>query len=204
MQDPKIMQMVGQNPQAQAIQAAAMAHLNEHIAFEYRRQLEEQLGVTLPDPETQLPKDAEASLSPMLAQAAEQLLAKNQGEAQQQQAQQQAQDPLIQMQQQELQLKAQEVQMKAEKTKADIAADQVRLQIEQMRIESQERIAGAQIGAKAAESKEKLDAQQMAEGVKAGMKAVSDERNREVQEAQIEANKEAQRANRNQQQPKEE
>jgi hypothetical protein len=204
MQDPKIQQMIGQNPQAQAIQAAAMAHINEHLAFEYRRQLEEQLGATLPDPDSPMPEETEATMSPLLAQAAQQLLAKNQGEVQQQQAQQQAQDPLVQMQQAELQLKAQEVQLKAEKTKADIAADQVRLQIEQMRIESQERIAGAQIGAKAAQDKENLQAKQLAEGVKAGMKAVSDERNREVQEAQIEANKEAQRANRKQQQPTEE
>jgi hypothetical protein len=204
MQDPKIQQMIGQNPQAQAIQAAAMAHINEHLAFEYRRQLEEQLGATLPDPDSPMPEETEATMSPLLAQAAQQLLAKNQGEVQQQQAQQQAQDPLVQMQQAELQLKAQEVQLKAEKTKADIAADQVRLQIEQMRIESQERIAGAQLGAKAAQDKENLQAKQLAEGVKAGMKAVSDERNREVQEAQIEANKEAQRANRKQQQPTEE
>jgi hypothetical protein len=204
MDDPMIQQMVGQNPKAQAIQAAAMAHLNEHIAFEYRRQLEEQLGVDLPDPEQQVPEEIEFQLSPLMAKAAEQLLAKNQGQAQQQQAQQQAQDPLIQMQQAELQLKAQEVQMKAEKTKADIAAEQARLQIETMRIESQERIAGAQIGAKAAQDKDNLEAKQLAEGVKAGMKAVSDERNREVQEAQIEANKAAQRANQKQQQPNEE
>ena len=204
MDDPMIQQMVGQNPKAQAIQAAAMAHLNEHIAFEYRRQLEEQLGVDLPDPEQQVPEEIEFQLSPLMAKAAEQLLAKNQGQAQQQQAQQQAQDPLIQMQQAELQLKAQEVQLKAEKTKADIAAEQARLQIETMRIESQERIAGAQIGAKAAQDKDNLEAKQLAEGVKAGMKAVSDERNREVQEAQIEANKAAQRANRKQQQPNEE
>ena len=204
MDDPMIQQMVGQNPKAQAIQAAAMAHLNEHIAFEYRRQLEEQLGVDLPDPEQQVPEEIEFQLSPLMAKAAEQLLAKNQGEAQQQQAQQQAQDPLIQMQQAELQLKAQEVQLKAEKTKADIAAEQARLQIETMRIESQERIAGAQIGAKAAQDKDNLEAKQLAEGVKAGMKAVSDERNREVQEAQIEANKAAQRANQKQQQPNEE
>ena len=204
MDDPMIQKMVGQNPKAQAIQAAAMAHLNEHIAFEYRRQLEEQLGVDLPDPEQQVPEEIEFQLSPLMAKAAEQLLAKNQGQAQQQQAQQQAQDPLIQMQQAELQLKAQEVQLKAEKTKADIAAEQARLQIETMRIESQERIAGAQIGAKAAQDKDNLEAKQLAEGVKAGMKAVSDERNREVQEAQIEANKAAQRANQKQQQPNEE
>ena len=208
VQDPNIAALIGQSPQANAIQAATAAHIAEHIAFEYRRQLEEQLGASLPEPDSPIPKEVEATMSPLLAQAAQQLLAKNQGEAQQQQAQQQAQDPLVQMQQAELQLKAQEIQLKAEKTKADIAADQVRLQIEQMRIESQERIAGAQIGAKAAESKEKLEAQQMAEGVKMGMKAVTDERNRVVQEAQIIANREAQQANRKQaeqsQQPTEE
>jgi hypothetical protein len=181
MQDPKIAQMIGQNPQAQAIQAAAMAHINEHIAFEYRRQIEEQLGVTLPDPEQQLPEEAEAQLSPLIAQAAQQLLAKNQGEVQQQQAEQQQQDPLVQMQQQELALKQQEVQIKAEKTKADIAADQVRLQLDQMRIESQERIAGAQLGAKAEMDKNKMTADQMIKGAQLGMKAVSDERNRETQ-----------------------
>jgi hypothetical protein len=199
MQDPKIMKLVGQNPQAQAIQAAAMAHINEHVAFAYRKQIEEQLGVDLPAEDEKIPKDIEVEVSRLTAQAAQQLLAKHQNEAQQEQAQQQAQDPLVQMQQAELQLKAQEVQIKAEKTKADIAADQVRLQIEQMRIESAERIAGAQIGAKAAESKDNLQAKQLAEGAKLGMKAVSDERNREVQEAQIEANKAAQKANRKQQ-----
>jgi sulfate adenylyltransferase subunit 1 (EFTu-like GTPase family) len=188
------MEMVRQNPKAQAIQAAAMAHLNEHIAFEYRRQLEEQLGVDLPDPEQQVPKEIEAQLSPMLAKAAEQLLAKNQGEAQQQQAQQQAQDPLIQMQQAELQLKAQELQLKQEKTKADIAAEEVRLQIETMRIESQERIAGAQIGAKAAQDKENLEAKQLTEGAKLGMKAMSDERNRETQIEVVEKNQAKQQA----------
>lgn len=196
MQDPKILQLVGQNPQAQAIQAAAMAHINEHVAFAYRKQIEEQLGVELPAEDEKIPKDIEVEVSRLTAQAAQQLLAKHQNEAQQQQAQQQAQDPLVQMQQAELQLKAQEVQIKAEKTKADIAAEEIRLQLEQMRIESAERIAGAQIGAKAVSDKQNLDAKQMAEGAKIGMKAVSDERNREVQEAQIEANKASQKANR--------
>jgi hypothetical protein len=190
MQDPKMQQMIGQNPQAQAIQAASMAHINEHIAFEYRRQIEEQLGVTLPDPEQQLPEEAEAQLAPLIAQAAQQLLAKNQGEAQQQQAQQQAQDPLIQMQQQELQIKQQEAQAKAQKMMADSQIDQARLEIEKMRIESQERIAGAQLGAKAELDKSKLTAEQMIKGAQLGMKAVSEQRNREVQSDQISAQRE--------------
>ncbi len=189
MQDPKILALVGQNPNAQAIQAAAMAHINEHIAFEYRRQIEEQLGVELPAPDEVMPEDVEAKLSPMLAKAAEQLLQKDQVEAAQQQAQQQAQDPLVQMQQQELQLKAQDLQIKAQKTQADIQIEQERLAIERERLASQERIAGAQIGAKAASDKENLQAKQLAEGAKIGMKAVSDERNRETQLELAEKNK---------------
>jgi hypothetical protein len=181
LQDPKLAKLIGQNPQAQAIQAAAMAHINEHLAFAYRQQIEEQLGVSLPNPEDELPKALEVDISKMSAQAAQQLLAKNQQEMQAEEAQQQAQDPLVQMQQAELQLKAQEVQAKAQKMMADAQIDQARLEIEKMRIESQERIAGAQIGAKAAESKEALEAKQMAEGAKIGMKAMSDERNRETQ-----------------------
>jgi hypothetical protein len=181
MQDPKIMQLVGQNPQAQAIQAAAMAHINEHIAFEYRKQIEDTLGLALPAPDENLSPEDELQMSRAVADAAQQLLQKNQAEAAAQQAEQLQQDPIIQMQQAELQLKAQEVQIKAQKTQADIEAESRRLAIEEARIASQERIAGAQIGAKAESDKTKMDAQQYLEGAKLGMKAVADERNRETQ-----------------------
>jgi hypothetical protein len=134
MQDPKILQIVGQNPQANAIQAAAMAHINEHVAFEYRKQLEEQLGVPLPKPDETLPEDVEFELSKVMAEAAQKLAAKSAAEAQQEQIQQQQQDPIIQMQQQELALKAQDLQIKAQKTQADIQAEQTRLELDKMRI----------------------------------------------------------------------
>jgi len=172
MQDPKILQMVGQNPQAQAIQAAAMAHINEHVAFEYRKQLEEQLGVPLPKPDETLPEDIEFELSKVMAEAAKKLAAKSASEAQQEQAQQQQQDPIIQMQQQELQLKAQDLQIKQQKTMADIQADQARLELDKMRIESQERIAGAQLGADTVMANRELEAKQLIEGTKIGIQAV--------------------------------
>jgi hypothetical protein len=172
MQDPKIMEMVGQNPQAGAIQAAAMAHINEHIAFEYRKQLEEQLGVPLPKPDETLPEDVEFELSKVMAAAAQKLLAKGQAEAQQQQAEQQQQDPIIQMQQQELQLKAQDLQIKQQKTMADIQAEQQRLALDKMRIESQERIAGANLGADTVMANKELQAKQLLEGARLGIEAV--------------------------------
>ncbi|CAK0743772.1 conserved hypothetical protein [Gammaproteobacteria bacterium] len=203
MQDPKIMQMVGQNPQAGAIQAAAMAHINEHVAFEYRKQLEEQLGVPLPKPDETLPEDIEFELSKVMAEAAKKLSAKSASEAQQEQAQQQQQDPIIQMQQQELQLKAQDLQIKQQKTMADIQSDQARLELDKMRIESQERIAGAQLGANAVMDDKQLEAKQLLEGTKIGIEAVRANDQLEHQKQQAEKQQSIQMQQMNQQQPKE-
>ena len=169
IQDPKIAQLIGQNPMAQQLQSAAMAHINEHIAFAYRQQIEKQLGATLPAPDDTLPETMEVELSKLTAQAAEQLLQLNQKEVAQQQAQQQAQDPLIQMQQQELSIKQQEVQIKAQKTQADIELEKARLILDKEKIDSQERIAGAQLGAKAMLDNEQLQANQHARGVELGL-----------------------------------
>jgi hypothetical protein len=171
MQDPKLMQMMSQNPQAQMIQAAALAHINEHIAFEYRKQLEEQLGVPLPNPDETLPEDVEVELSRLTAAAAQKLLAKDQAEVQQQQAQQQQQDPLIQMQQQELQLKAQDLQIKQQKTQADIAIEQQRLELEKEKMASHERLEGAKLGAQATKDKQKEESDKVLQGIKLGMEA---------------------------------
>ena len=171
MQDPKLMQMMSQNPSAQMIQAAALAHINEHIAFEYRKQIEEQLGVPLPNPDETLPEDVEVELARLTAAAAQKLLAKDQAEMQQQQAQQQQQDPLIQMQQQELQLKAQDLQIKAQKTQADIQIEQQRLELEKEKMASHERLEGAKLGAKATHDKQKEESDKVIQGIKLGIDA---------------------------------
>jgi len=171
MQDPKLMQMMSQNPQAQMIQAAALAHINEHIAFEYRKQIEEQLGVPLPGPNETLPEDVEVELSRLTAAAAQKLLQKDQAEMQQQQAQQQQQDPLVQMQQQELQLKAQDLQIKAQKTQADIQLDQAKLELEKEKLASHERLEGIKVGSKTTLDKNRLEGDQMLQGARLGMDA---------------------------------
>lgn len=195
MQDPMIQKLVGQNPKAQSIMAAAQAHIAEHVAFEYRKQIEQQLGVPLPTPEETLPEDIEVDVSRLVTQAASQVLAANQQKAAQEQAMQQAQDPLIQMQQAELQLKAQDVQIKAQKLQTDAQLEQERLAVERERIASQERIAGAQLGAKAAMDKEKLDAQQLAEGARIGVQAVQQEQQRDVERERIASQERAQQLN---------
>jgi hypothetical protein len=112
MNDPIIMKLIGQNPRAQMIQAAAMAHIAEHVGFAYRQKIEQQLGMPLPPEGEPLPPQIELALSGMMAQAAKQVLQQSQGVAAQEQAQQQAQDPVIQMQQKELELKEREVAIK--------------------------------------------------------------------------------------------
>jgi hypothetical protein len=208
IQDPKIQQIVSQNPLAQTIQAAAMAHINEHVAFEYRKQLEEQLGVPLPAPDETLPEDVEFEISKLMAQAAGKLLAKDQSEIQQQQIEQQQQDPIIQMQQQELALKAQDLQIKQQKTQADIEIEQARLQIEKMRVESQERIAGATLGAQAVKSEKDSEIKQFIEGTKIGVQAVKDNAEQTLRKEQSQLQHQAQMEQvkvqqRNQQKPQE-
>jgi hypothetical protein len=173
IQDPKMMQMISQNPMASQIQAAAMAHINEHIAFEYRKQIEEQLGVPLPNPDENLPEDVEVQLSRLTADAANKLLQKDQSEVQQQQIQQQQQDPLIQMQQQELAIKQQEVQIKAQKTMADIEIDKGKLELEKSKVENEQKLNAMEMGVKATLDKKKVEGQQVLSGVKLGLDATA-------------------------------
>ena len=120
MKDPMIAAQMGQNPMAQQMQAAIQAHIAEHLAFSYRRKIEEQMGVPLPPPGEQLPEQVEVQLSQLVAQASAQLLNANMAQQQQQQAQQMAQDPLVQMQQAELQIKTQEAKTKELKVRGDL------------------------------------------------------------------------------------
>jgi hypothetical protein len=142
MQDPKIMQLLQNNPMAGALQSAMMAHINEHLGFEYRKQIEMQLGMSLPaqkdkaGDDVEMNPEVEARLAPMLAEAATRLLQQNQSQMAQQQAQQQMQDPIIQMQQQELQLKGAEQKRKEMKDMADIAIKQEQLMLEKEKIDA--------------------------------------------------------------------
>lgn len=169
MQDPKIAQLMGQNPNAQAMMAAAAAHIQEHLAFAYRKQVEEQAGVPLPPPNAEMDENTELAVSRLAAQAAQQLLQKNQAEAQQQQAQQMAQDPIVQMQQQELQIKQGELEIKKQKMMIDAAEKNDRIELENKRIESQQEIAGLQVGAKLATDKANLSAKQQEAGLRMGI-----------------------------------
>ena len=142
-QDPKLVQILGQSPFAQVLQQAMAAHITEHVAFQYRREMEKMLGVELPSEDQNLPEDVEVEISRLAKDAAEKLLKKDQAEAAQEQAQAQQQDPLVQMQQQELQLKAQELQHKMQ-------LDTAKLQLEAEKIKATNQREGAKLGVKLA------------------------------------------------------
>jgi hypothetical protein len=172
LEDPKLRQIIGQSPFASQIQAAFVAHITEHVAFQYRRQVEEQLGVPLPRDEN-LPEDVERSLSPVVAKAAQKLLRKDQAEFAQQEAQKKAADPLTQIQQRELALKEAEFQHKKSidlaKLEAETQLKQKTQRVEAERIASQERIEGARLGVKIADTIDERSKKETLEGVKIGM-----------------------------------
>ena len=168
-QDPKIAQLIGQSPNARTIQSALAAHIQEHLAFEYRKQIEEAAGVPYPAPDSEMSEETEVQISRLAAAAAQQVLQKNQASMAQEQAQQAAQDPIVQMQQAELQIKVQETEIKKQKLLIDTAAKKDQLAVERERIASQKEIAGMQTGAKIATDKANLSSKQQAEGMRMGI-----------------------------------
>jgi len=183
VQEPRMAEMLAMDPQAQSKQAALSAHIAEHLSFQYRSEIEQQLGVSLPPPDEPLPEDVEVQLSKMVAEASARLLQQSQAEAQQAEAQAQAEDPVIQMQMRELQIKEQEAMSKAQerqdRLQLDLAKMQSRDQIERKRIDTnalkEEDKIEAQVFAEilqAALEEKKLDSKQIEEGMKIAMEAI--------------------------------
>ena len=200
IQDPKIQQLMAMNPMAQQIMAAAMAHINEHIAFEYRKQVEMTMGITLPseDQNKQVAPELADKIAVMAAQASTQLLQQNQQEAQQQKAQQQMQDPIVQMQMQELQIKQGELQLKQQKQQIDAAAKADQIRVEEARIAAQKEIAAMQVAATAAAAKDKATRQSEIEGARMGIDVAKHRAQMAVQQA---AQRAAQNTGQKSQQP---
>jgi hypothetical protein len=176
MQDPIIMQLVGQNPKAPQIQAAMTAHIAEHVGFAYRQKIEQQLGMPLPPQDEKLPPEIELQLSAMMAQAAQQVLQQSQAQAAQQQAQQQQQDPVLQMQQQELQLRGQELQIKMQEAQlkekqmaVDAAARADELALKREELTARMQLEGTKVSLKARFDTERLAAEQQRDGVRMGV-----------------------------------
>ena len=173
MQDPKMREMVGQSPFAQAIGQAMAAHVTEHVAFQYRREIEKMLGVEMPNEDQPLPEDVEIQISRLAKDASEKLLQKNQMEAQQKQIQQQQQDPVVQMQQMEIQMKQKELEhkisMDTQKLQLDAMAKSSNAQIQAERISAENQREGARLGVKLATDLDDSQRSDQKEGAKLGI-----------------------------------
>ena len=162
MEDPKLQQIVGQSPFASTIQSSMAAHITEHVAFQYRKEIEKQLGVALPDEDKPLPDDVEEELSRLAAKAAEKLLKKDQAEVAQEEAMKQQEDPLTQIQQRELTIKEKELDHKIE-------IDKAKLSLEANELKVKENIENAKIGVKVATQLEENEREDLREGTKIGI-----------------------------------
>ena len=197
MNDPKIAELLNLAPDAEMKQAALAAHIAEHVAFQYRRDIEKELGVPLPPVDSSLPEDIEYRLSQLVAPAAEQLTGKAQQMVQAEQMAAQAEDPVLQLQKAELEIDAAKVQSKAATDMARIQADLTKAaakdDLERDKLKAEQKIEGAKLGVKIAETntKEELETKKIAsrdkiEGAKLGTEIAKelmiDERERDIEE----------------------
>jgi hypothetical protein len=199
MQDPKIAQLMGQNPQAQLLMGAMQSHIMEHMAFAYRKQVEDMAGVPYPAPDAPMDEETEVEVSRLAAAASQKVLQKNQQEAAAQAAQQAAQDPVMQMQKEELEIKRMDAQTKAKKVDIDASTAQQKLALEHERIEAQKEIAGLNAGVKAAgdqarleHDKERMQGDNEAKGMKLGADIAKSLRDGDREDAKAESDKKAQ------------
>jgi post-segregation antitoxin (ccd killing protein) len=185
-EDPKLKEIVGQSPFAGAIQAALAAHITEHVAFQYRREIEKNLGVSMPDENAPLPDDVEVELSRLASQAAQKLLRKDQAEMQQKENQKQQQDPLTQIQQREMSLKEAEFAHKKEmdiaKLQADMKSKSENISMQKDRLASEEQREGAKLGIKIASELEQSQKQDIREGTEIGLEIARELSNRNGEE----------------------
>jgi hypothetical protein len=172
MQDPHMMQIMGQNPQAQALLAAAYAHVTEHVAMEYKVTMEQQMGMAMPDPKHITSPETADQIAMKAAQVSQQILQQHTQETQQQKAQQQSQDPIIQMQQEELKIKAQEVQIKGQQAQVEAMVAQAKIQLDRDRLAAEQQRDGIKLGIQTQQAHDKSTMEQHKEGVRMGLDVI--------------------------------
>jgi len=172
MQDPHMMQIMGQNPQAQALLAAAYAHVTEHVAMEYKVTMEQQMGMAMPDPKHLTSPETADQIAMKAAQVSQQILQQHTQETQQQKAQQQSQDPIIQMQQEELKIKAQEVQIKGQQAQVEAMVAQAKIQLDRDRLAAEQHRDGVKLGIQTQQAYDKSTMDYHKEGVRMGLDVI--------------------------------
>jgi uncharacterized low-complexity protein len=178
MQDPIVQQLIGQNPQAQAIMGSMQAHIAEHVGYAYRQKIEIALGIQLPGEEDQLPEAMEKEISRLMAEAATQVLAQSQAQVAQQQAQQNAQDPVLQIQMQDSATKAKEAEIKEKKVMSDEAAKAKEAEIKEKKVMADAAAKADEIRIK----EEQIASTERIAGMNAQLKVIEDNKNRNVKQ----------------------
>lgn len=146
LQDPQLQAIMEQNPQAPQMMAAAQAHIAEHVAFEYQKQMLAALGVELPPPGTPLPIEIENALEQAMAAASAKVLQQSQTRVAAQQAQQAAQDPVLQIQMQETQNESRKLDLKDKEIEINAELKDRQLDLQAVKIEQEAKIKGLKIG----------------------------------------------------------
>ena len=188
--DPKMLEIIQNSPKAKQIEAALAAHVLEHLGFKYRMEIERELGVELPPPDEQLPKEIEVRISSLVAEAGSRLLGRNVAEMQLREQMEKMEDPVVQQQNRQLDIDESKVKAKMQSDAARIGADlkkaALRADVEREKISSSELLKGIEVGADSVISAEKLkeqkrqsEAEEFLEGVKVGNEIVKGSKERD-------------------------
>jgi hypothetical protein len=149
-QNPEMQQLIGQSPNAPSILAAGSAYINEHLAMQYRKEIEREMGVELPPEGEPLPADVEKRISSLVAQAAQRVLGTSQAQAEQERVQEQQKDPLIQAKEREVAIKEAQAKAKMEIDEGRLMLDATKAkankELQEARLKQEGEIAGAKIG----------------------------------------------------------
>ena len=176
--DPQLAQEVQNSPAGGAVRGALDAHVREHLAFVFRRQIEQELGAPLPPVGEPLPPNIEKQLSVMIADAADQMMGKKQQQAQAEQMAAQQEDPIVKQRERELGIREMDVQRKQQADQAKQQLDTAKLDLDR-----EKAAAGISMDQKELEAKvqleqqkivadlEKFEATQEADGFKLGVDA---------------------------------
>ena len=149
-QDPNVQAKVQQSPNAQVIQSAGSDYIMQHLALQFRDQVEREMGVELPPVGEPLPADVEKRISTLVAEAAQRVATTNAAQAEQARIQEQAQDPLILAKQKELEIREKQVEGKLRIDESKLAVDAAKAvankELEEKRIAAQQETTGLKMG----------------------------------------------------------
>lgn len=166
LQDPTM----AQNPNAQHMAMIMGSHIGEHMAYKYRQQIAQTMGVQLPPMGQPMSPQIESQLAPMIAHATQIVTGQHQQLAAAQAHAQAMQNPEYQLKQAEVAIKARDVARKEKETetkaRVDLSKTFMRHQGEEDRLANQRAIAAEKGQTQERIAGEKLAGHMVAEHLK--------------------------------------